>query len=228
MTTLQEEIELLFLEQGVTTVSTSVTIDSGDTYLDRNGDLFLTKIDLKAYRRWRAQPRSLTSLGCKVEIDGNRYCLTINVSAGSCGFVRFKEINDARWGTSNPAQQRYVERAEHMLPDAILRAREHLIFERIMMLPLEERQKVGIDCDLVRYDNDDTRYRAHARNRHGNEIHVTDFGSPSSVKRKLREWAVANDLYYGGGHSRHDSPADFLETLAIRRGRESLATSNSQ
>jgi hypothetical protein len=192
---------------------TSVSIDSGDSYLDRNEDLFLTKIDLSAARQWHAYNRySLTDVGCAIEIDGNRYWLTMDVSAGSGGYARFKEINPALL-SSKPAQQRCIERAERMLPDRIFRAKEKLIFNRIMDLPLEERQKVKIDCDLVRYDGDDKRYRAHACDRDRNEVHVTEFGSFSGVQRMLREWAVANDLCYCGGYVRHDSPESFSQFL---------------
>ena len=189
----------------------NVTIDSGDSYLDRNGDLFLTKIDLNAPRQWRAHHRVLTELGCEVEIDGSRYWLTMNIGRWS-ERARFKEINQA-WLNGKPAQRRYVKRAEHALPDAILKARERLIFKRQMNLPLEERQRRRIDCDLVRYDGDDNHYRAHARDANHNEVHVTELGSPSSVKKMLREWAVANDVYYGGGHYRHDDPESFRRFL---------------
>lgn len=171
---------------------TAVTIDSGDSYLDRNEDLFLTKLNLNATRRWRAyHSNSLTEIGCEVEIDGDRYWLTMNVRAGFSGFARFKEINPA-WLYSKPAQRRYAERAERLLPDAILRAKEHLIFDRLMDLPLEERKRLSVDCDLVRYGGDDS-YRAHARDRDCNEVHVTEPGTFSGVQRTLREWAVAND-----------------------------------
>jgi hypothetical protein len=194
---------------------TSVVIDSGDSYLDRNRNLFLTKLDLKKYRLWRQYSKYPTQLRCNVEIDGTRYWLTMDVSADGGGFVRFKEID---WSNDWPAQRRYAERAERLLPDRIFAAREHLIFERRMELPLEERQKLpSVDCCLVRYDNDDNHYRAHAHDRDYNEVYVTEFSSFFGAKRLLREWAVANDLYYGGGHTRLDSPAQFQSFISAMR-----------
>ena len=197
----------------------AVIIDSGDSYLDRNENLFLTKLNLNAARRWRAYcHHSLTDIGCEVEIDGDRYWLTMDVSAGLSGFARFKEINPA-WLNSKPAQRRYVERAERRLPYCILRARERLIFNRSMQLPLEERQKLRIDCDLVRYDGDNNRYRAHARDRDFNEVHVTEFGTDYAVLIMLREWAVANDTLYCGGYARHYDPESFDQFLRAMRER---------
>jgi hypothetical protein len=185
-------------------------IDSGDSYLDRNEDLFLTKLDPRRYRRWRQYSRSLTKLRCEVEIDGNRYWLTMDVSAEANGLVRFKEIDPTR--LSWPAQQRYAERAERLLPDRIFAAREHLIFEHCLMLPMEERKKLRVDCGLVEYG--DNQYRAHAYDDDYNEIHVTELSSYSGAKRLLREWAVANGLYYGGGHTRHRSPDELAQFRA--------------
>jgi len=191
----------------------SVTINSGDSYLDRNKYLFLTKLDLNTARHWRAYTRSLTQIGCEVEIDGNRYWLTINVSADLSGFVQFKEINPA-WLGSKLAQQRYAERAERLLPDRIFKAREKLIFDRHMELPLEERQKRRVDCCLVRYDDNDNHYRAHAHDRDYNEIHVSEFGSFFAAQRMLREWAVVHDVCYCGGYTRHDNPAQFQSFIS--------------
>ena len=194
---------------------TSAVIDSGDSYLDRNKDLFLTKFNLNTTRQWRAYSRYPTRLRCEAEIDGARYWLMMDVSAQRNGFARFMEIDPA-WLNSWPAQRRYAERAERLLADRIFAARENLIFKRNMKLPLGERQKLHVDCDLVRYNNDNRHWRAHARDRDGNEIHVTEFGSYWNVLRMLREWAVANDLYYGGGHVTHDSPARFQVVRAMR------------
>ena len=204
----------------------SMIIDSGDSYLDRNRDLFLSKLDLKTYRRWRAYSRSLTKLRCEVEIDGTHYWLMMNVSAGSSGFVRFKKI-DPTWH-SWPAQQRYAERAERLLPDRVFAAKENLIHDRIMDLPLGERQKLYIHCDLVRYDNNDNHYRAHAHDCDGNEIHVTELGSFHSAQRMLREWAVVNNLHYGGGYTRHDNPAQFQSSISAREQWRRRFTSNKE
>lgn len=193
--------------------TTNVTIDCGDSFLHRNENLFLTKIDLKATRKWYAYiPRSLTNLACDVAIDGVHYWLTMTVSKGY-GFVEFKEFDPA-WLNSKPAQRRYVEDAERLLPQQIFRARERLIFDRLMELPLDERRKLGVNCCLVRYDGDESRYRAHAYARDGGEVHVTEFGTAAKAVMMLREWAVSQNLYYGGGYGRFSDPASFQQFLA--------------
>ena len=96
------------------------------------------------------------------------------------------------WLTDKQAQRRYADRAEDLLPDKIFEAREDLIFKRSC-----EQRGPSIECNLVRYDNDDNRYRAHGWDDDGNELHVTDFGSFRDVQRMLRGWAVANNLFYG-------------------------------
>jgi hypothetical protein len=62
---------------------------------------------------------------------------------------------------------------------------------------------------MVRYDEHDEHWRAHAHDREYNEVHVTEFGTFEGAKKLLREWAVANDVYYGGGYTRHDNPEQF-------------------
>jgi hypothetical protein len=192
---------------------TSVVIDSGDSYLDRNKNLFLTKLDLNTARHWRAYSRWPTQLRCEVEIDSTRYWLTMDVSAGSGGFVRFKEIDPA-WLNSWPAQRRYAERAETLLPERIFKAKESLIFEHCLTLPMEERKKLLVDCGLVEYGD---QYRAHALDADYNEIHVTELSSYSGAKRLLREWAVANGLFYGGGHSLHRSSTQLQGFISAMR-----------
>jgi hypothetical protein len=102
------------------------------------------------------------------------------------------------------------------LPDVIFKARENLIFDRIMALPLEERLRWRIDCVLVRYDGDDSHYRAHAFDCDGNEVHVTGLGPFSGAQRMLREWAVANEKCYSGGYTRYDNPELFSQLLRER------------
>jgi hypothetical protein len=67
---------------------------------------------------------------------------------------------------------------------------------------------------MVRYDDDESHWRAHAYDCDYNEVHVTGFGTFYEAKRMLREWAVANDLFYGGGHTKHDNPKRFSEFRA--------------
>jgi hypothetical protein len=81
------------------------------------------------------------------------------------------------------------------MDDALLKAKERQIFQRV----LTSEPGGGVEeCHMVGYGNG--RYRAHAIGPDGKEIHVTDLKSFDEAKRLLREWAVTNDLFYGGGY----------------------------
>ena len=81
------------------------------------------------------------------------------------------------------------------MDDALLKAKERQIFQRV----LTSEPGGGVEeCHMVGYGNG--RYRAHAIGPDGKEIHVTELKSFDEAKRSLREWAVTNDLFYGGGY----------------------------
>ena len=81
-----------------------------------------------------------------------------------------------------------------VMDDAVLKAKERQIFQHVLIL----EPGGGVEeCHMVGYGNG--HYRAHAIGPDGKEIHVTDLRYFDEAKRLLREWAVANDLFYGGG-----------------------------
>jgi hypothetical protein len=98
-----------------------------------------------------------------------------------------------------------------------LAAKEKLFREHYRTLPLEEQHKLGVLCGMVKYG--DQFYRAHAYDGDYNEIHVTDLSSHSGAMRLLREWAVANGLFYGGGYTRHRSSDEFAKFRARCRAK---------